>query len=158
MEEIVIPRYHLSYPVGLNMQTAIDFVKQALKATANIEKIHRKGRVNIFCRGSSGAILAALFSAFAPYECFINHIKKSGESSHSLTISSFNPKLPAIIIDDFIGSGQTMREIYKQIATYTSNPFYNIDLLIVSKGYDMNDTHRPVGFVPNYVIQNTDWR
>jgi len=103
------------------------------------------GAVNVFCRGSSGAILAALFVSFLPHiETQIIHVKKDGESSHSSKVTGFDAYNMNVIIDDFICSGETIREIYNNIS---ANKFVAIDVLIVESGY-----RNSLGFEPEYLI------
>lgn len=137
----------LSYPVGNNMKSAFFYAEEAAK---KFREIYPPGNyVNVFCRGSSGAILASLFYAMLPdYEITIVHIKKDGESSHGDKVSTrFNSYHINVIIDDIIATGETMREIWNAIESYTTDPI-KINALIILRGYD-GDYY---GFSPEYLI------
>lgn len=144
--------YSLAYPVGGNMESAIQFSKRVLNVVKDIQFLIRPQgfkELNIFCRGSSGSILASLFTAFAPWACNVVYVKKLNEQAHSGRISNFDKTLPSLIIDDFVSSGETIREIYKAIVQRTGNPVYNINILAISYGY------RPdcLGFIPDFLIE-----
>lgn len=46
----------LSYPVGMNLKVAEEY---ALAAALLFDELNLSGNVNIWCRGSSGTILAS---------------------------------------------------------------------------------------------------
>lgn len=143
----------MSYPVGQNMPAARAFSEAVLHSVRMIETAVRPGgfnELNIFCRGSSGSILATMFIAFAPYKCNLVYVKKEIEQGHSGLISDFRKDLPSLVIDDFMSSGETLREIYKGIVMATNNPFYPIDMLAIVKGYD---SAYDVPFIPSFLIQ-----
>ena len=139
---------HISvdYPVGSNMHGVTKYVMQA----ADIFKNTFSSRtVNVFCRGSSGAILAGLFSSYLidTFDIKIVHIKKEGEHSHSEKVPShFDNHGINVIIDDFISSGSTVRNIYKAIC---DNVGFNLPIhaLIIERGW-----RDGLGFEPDYLI------
>lgn len=118
------------YPVGEHLDNVIIYIENI---SAELEKIldHTKC-LNIWCRGSSGAILAALLaSRFIYHSPRILHVKKEGEEAHSTNGSfnhhtSFNHVIN-IIIDDFVSSGETIRKIYSTARKFVPK----IDVLIV---------------------------
>lgn len=135
------------------MPAARAFSESVLQAVRMIESAVRPGgfsELNIFCRGSSGSILATMFIAFAHYKCNLVYVKKEAEQSHSGLISEFRKELPSLVIDDFISSGETICEIYKAIVMATSDPFYPIDMLAVTKGFD---SEYDMPFIPSFLIQ-----
>lgn len=105
----------LSYPVGNDMESAIINSSKVFKLL--LPKVKKSDTVNIWCRGSSGAIISALISSNfvlkgIPHK--ICHIKKPGESSHSSCITPIYKGLN-IIVDDFIDSGHTITVIISEI-------------------------------------------
>jgi hypothetical protein len=146
----------LPYPVGNDMLRMKGYVQGALKAFEKLNpelRFQSERNINLFCRGSSGAICAALFVAYAPWHCKIIHIKKPGESAHCDALE-FNPDNINVIIDDFMSSGDTVAEIYHNANSnqYKSKKLI-IDVLIVQRGWHAN-SHLKVGFIPKFLISN----
>lgn len=122
--------WSIKYPVGRYINDAISFIDAVVKRIDNDDSFPTQDLV-IWCRGSSGAILAALLSQYFCTEGFeevrINHVKKPSEYSHSS--NSLHVGTCNIIIDDFIASGETVREIMKCME---HNGVDYVDYLIVS--------------------------
>ena len=99
--------------------------------------------INIYCQGSSGAIMAAFFCARVQNACRILHVKKEGEKSHSdySNLRPFSGDCINIIIDDFIASGRTVNRIH-------SFADVKIDCLIVSGESYMDK----IEFKPDYLV------
>lgn len=152
MIRVPFDRYQsLSYPVGEDMGSAFEFAKAAALKLQPIIASKNLRKLNIICRGSSGAILAALLSSqlVNVINCQIIHIKKPGESSHSLTVPSFSwVEAVNVIIDDFISSGETIRAIYEAVHNSTGVRI-PIDTLIIRGGYKDS-----LGFEPEFLISN----
>ena len=120
----------IKYPVGGYINDTISFIDAVVNQIDNDDSFPTQN-LAIWCRGSSGAILAALLSQYFFTEGFkevrINHVKKPNEHSHSnnyLHVGACN-----IIIDDFIASGETVREIMKCM---NQNGVHYVDYLIIS--------------------------
>lgn len=125
------------YPVGSDIQAAKEMVKEWI-CIFNTLGYSTDIKINLWCRGSSGAILAALFASMSSYNCIICHVKKEGEISHSDTPSMYSSSRYTIInvvIDDFISSGATIREIVKNISFYELIP-PTLDVLIATGATD----------------------
>lgn len=137
----------ISYPVGNNMKTTLEIVADM---ASKIKKLYSIQPLNLFVRGSSGAILSGLIVSFLKrYDCRIIHIKKENEYSHGGTsFSLINPTAPNIILDDFISSGETVNSIYLALQKYNHT---NIDVLCVS-GTVRPDT---LDFNPTYIISGS---
>lgn len=143
-----------SYPVGTNIASAIENARGMANAFNSIKEFEGF-EINIFCRGSSGAILAALFSSFIVNKnCHVFHIKKEGESSHQQQ-NDIDPSFTGItlLIDDFVCSGSTLRAIIAGI------PLKNrrIDCLVLaSYGFSSNDhAYDSLGYIPTYQIERS---
>lgn len=154
----------VGYPVGADMPGAINFAKGAAKAfnAATRGGVNAETAINVWCRGSSGAILAALFIGHIKRTLHVNvcHIKKSGEESHRTNpdvwrqSGSIN-KVINIIIDDFISSGSTMQQIWKGIQPVYLNP-PTIDFVIANNLTNFEDYEwgKWLGFEPSALITN----
>ena len=101
------PIVEISYPIGINMDNIFNYINLVVAAL----KDENIGKANIWCMGSSGAILAALLSNQLE-ESRILHVKKDGESSHHGNYFTTLNNAINIIIDDFIVSGDTVNRIY----------------------------------------------
>lgn len=121
-----------NYPVGSDIQAAKEMVKEWISIFDTLE-YSTDVKINLWCRGSSGAILAALFTSMSRYDCIICHIKKDGENSHSTIPAMHNNMIKGdtinVVIDDFIASGATIKEIIKNISFYRLTP-PTLDVLI----------------------------
>lgn len=81
------------------------------KAIKKLTKKLKLGKIVLWCRGSSGAIIAGYLASKFP-ESHIVHVKKAGESSHGTRYSdSCNGNGFNIIVDDFVSTGATIAEI-----------------------------------------------
>ena len=119
---------YVAYPVGDNIGEAITFSRNAAAKFTTIKKFKGKA-INVWCRGSSGAILAALFSAeLVGHAIRICHVKKEGELSHN---GSVKPRYLAVnvIIDDFCETGSTLNAIYSELIDNNSQG--KVDCLII---------------------------
>lgn len=125
MEHIKIPRFHLEYPTGDNPKVAREFVRTASKTF--IKKLQRKVPINIWCRGSSGSILASFLSIeLRKFDCRICYVRKGGEKQHNSKPNPINGI--NIIIDDFICSGETIEAIISDMNSRS------VEYLIVANG------------------------
>lgn len=104
------------HPVGKDVKQMIRLSKELSKTfKAHNKDIHS---VNIFCRGSSGAMLASLFAAsLGNRDCTVIHVRKDGESSHSNYSGASHAEPDEegvnVFIDDFMRSCETVNAIYK---------------------------------------------
>lgn len=102
----------ISYPVGAHIaanKKGINDLKRIMKETIGTKK-----HITLWCRGSSGAIIAGIISLGFP-KSVINHVKKSGESSHSRGHYIIKDHTTNIIIDDFSNTGETLNDIYEDM-------------------------------------------
>lgn len=98
-----------------------------MKMARIINTNYKDKTINLFCRGSSGAIIAGIISTKVK-NCNIVHIKKEGEESHGE--SRYSSAGYNIIVDDFIATGTTVFKIIED-----SKNLYNVkqfDAIIVS--------------------------
>lgn len=128
----------IGYPVGRYMKDAIDFVDNVIEKIQT-EKLFPTGKEYIlWCRGSSGSILAALLaSKIVPLPVIIRHVKKPMEDSHSHNKFSTSSNQYNIIIDDFVASGETVRSIALEMAKAGVE---EIDCIILS-GSNVDSTY-----------------
>jgi hypothetical protein len=118
------PYKGLDYPTGNNLPAVKKFVTRVAEAL----NIHYTDKpIVLWCRGSSGALLAGALSLLVPCKQIV-HIKKDGESSHNMNVEPIPGNYYHMIIDDFVSSGQTVRIIYEKYKKhYNKNP----DALII---------------------------
>lgn len=136
----------LEYPIGLNMYDAISYIGEI---TPHLKKIIQEEPLNIWCMGSSGAILAALLVKNISNSCKICHVKKRGEQSHEIGFYNRHVAGKNIILDDFSRSCKTLEKIYEGYDSYVKTP---LDALVLSNGYD--DTIP--SFTPKCIIIDKD--
>ena len=134
------------YPVGKHINLAILFIDSMLPHL--LKEIGDK-HINLFVRGSSGAILGALLAKSVKNPTTIYYIKKDGEDRHGGDPGLFTEIKDGvnIILDDFISSGNTINSIYKKISPIISK----IDGVIVIDG---PFSEWCLDFKPNFVISD----
>jgi len=130
------------YPMGEYIQENIPEIQKLIDGFKTIEEF--KGRpINFICMGSSGAIVAALFSLQVD-NSKITHIKKDGESSHGGNyFDNYDFKNINVIVDDFVGTGTTLNLIYSIIGEYCPH----INCVCVTRYNE-----RYINFRPDYVV------
>jgi orotate phosphoribosyltransferase-like protein len=148
MERITYPQTQsIGYPVGQYISLAIEHAQNMAKCFSTINE-YRDKNLNIFCRGSSGAILSALFVSALNWNnpLKIHHIKKEGENSHTSNDFDILDNGITIIIDDLICSGSTIKDILR----YT--PYNRCDCLIIADSSSDQRIEKVCGFMPKYYI------
>jgi adenine/guanine phosphoribosyltransferase-like PRPP-binding protein len=136
----------IPYPVGIDMKLTIEIVKDMANKLNYL--YDEKHSLQIFVKGSSGAILGGIISTMLIAEnIFISHIKKDGENSHNSRVSILQGRdFKVIILDDFMSSGATINSIYDKIHLLSSDTV--IDCLCLSGGVDV----RRLDFKPRNLI------
>jgi orotate phosphoribosyltransferase-like protein len=126
----------LGYPVSqkiMNNMPTINFMMAVL--CKFLKENYKRTDIKLFCRGSSGAILAGLTANYlikAGYNVCIEHVKKEGETSHGGDyVQKISRNYIIVIIDDFISTGSTIRNIYNAMLENNS-PKIQIDIVCVS--------------------------
>jgi len=155
----------IGYPVGNYPANAIKYAKGAAKQFISIKE-YEGLKVNVWCRGSSGAILSALFISCMPKPSLfkIIHIKKIGEKSHAdsnliFLPSKSNKVILNIIIDDFCETGETVRIIHKKLLKDNGNDTPVACFIInCMGGWEEQNVMELVGFVPAILITTSPYR
>lgn len=130
----------MSYPVGANMSDNL----RKIKEMANVIDRHFPHQsINLWCMGSSGAIIAGIISAELiakgypmPMVC---HVKKEGEESHSSS-APYISYGTNILVDDFIRSGSTVQKIYDGYSRRTGGDCLNA--IVVTCNVDKHQLER----------------
>jgi hypothetical protein len=135
MQTIIVKRNGngVSYPVGSNMKGAIELATLAAMQFNKLDE-YKDLDLNVYCRGSSGAILASLFINFLqwPNETRLCYVRKDNEPSHDGNGYPINNKRVAnVVIDDFICTGYTLAEIKKVMDLHEQG---NVACLILEGG------------------------
>jgi orotate phosphoribosyltransferase-like protein len=104
-------KLHTSYPVGEHIRDNYPIIQDMAK---QINAVAGRKSINLFCQGSSGAIIAGIITSLLPKRnIIIYHIKKEKEDSHNDVINhevrqnAFN-----VIVDDFVATGETINRVY----------------------------------------------
>lgn len=127
MRFVEFEKNEILYPVGSYLDTNLNIIYHMA------EKINSvcdspDCDINLWCRGSSGAIISAIVATkLKRHKVFINHVKKPGESSHSECFYNRSAGCYNVVIDDFIRSGATLLSIIKEAKKYLS-----LDCLCIS--------------------------
>jgi len=142
------------YPVGSVLVNDILYITLAKKALLKLLKksfTHKTTGIDIWVKGSSGAILGGMLAThlMKDYIVCVKHIKKPKESSHTSNSCLYgsNSKIN-IIIDDFIESGKTINSINDEL----KNKAITCDILIITNNLGLGT----LTFEPEYVI-TTKW-
>lgn len=118
MKEIILSNYVGSYPVGENVKDYLQICKQI---SEEIQKLFPGENITLWCRGSSGAIISALIAQhFGDTGITICHVKKPNEEAHR-SLKSSHTEIN-IIVDDFMASGSTVKEIYNNMYVFNLVP------------------------------------
>lgn len=120
----------VDYPIAENISNNIPVLNDMAMKILTIYP--KKVEINLWCRGSSGAIIAAIIAAQLlrqHYRIMICHVKKDGETNHYGDGIYFIPNGVNIIVDDFICSGDTINLISEQIQKRE----VNFDCLVVTQ-------------------------
>lgn len=112
----------IDYPVG----TFISYNTPIIKNMASyIKRKFPEGTISLWCRGSSGAIIAGIISSSLKRRVDIRYISKNNEKRHDKNTISYESNIN-IIVDDFICTGETIDDIIIKSGRK------KFDLLIVS--------------------------
>lgn len=114
-----------NYPVGQYIKSWKKNTKIYAEQIKELNKKHKE--IYLFCRGSSGAIIASLISAYIDVEEII-FIRKPDDVSHQYSKQIYNPEGFNVIVDDFTVTGKTIMSI---LENYPNKVF---DLCIVTSG------------------------
>lgn len=132
---VIKDQYEIGYPVGRYINEAIEFISRVTNKITSEELLPKRKEIILWCRGSSGSILAALLASklvVLGFKVIIRHVKKPGEDSHTSNgwINDYN--YFNIIIDDFVATGDTIVAISKEMA---KSGIEEIDCIIVSASH-----------------------
>lgn len=133
MQHIKIEHLTVSYPVGRNIKSVTEVIKEFIFGFEQLN-LPKNTKLNLWCRGSSGAILATAFALTSDYPCFICHVKKPGEDSHSSPIEAYETDGFNVVIDDFVSSGDTIHAILEVMSSFRVKPMIKAHALIVAYG------------------------
>lgn len=126
------------YPVGQHIFQATETIEQVVRVIRSNNLLPHDCHVDIFCRGSSGSILAALLVGKLSHpDISIVYIRKENENSHSAPYVPYskNTKIN-VVIDDFIGTGETLNAVWEGMNNMGRD---SIDLLIIGNASKLNE-------------------
>lgn len=147
MEHLIISNIINFYPIGENPLALIKYTEEA--AEIFMKHNEYKSPCNVWCRGSSGALIAGVFSYILfknDYRYKICHVKKLNEESHQSRYYSYRYTVALqVVIDDFMSSGKTLNAIYSDMKDAKVN---KVNYLIISSGYNKES----LNFEPEILI------
>lgn len=149
-------QWEISYPIGSHIDEAITYINKVY-ATIILNELFKNRDINLWCRGSSGAILAGLLASRLLttktfYSVQVIHVKKPNENAHGSDLTYVIEDGCNIIIDDFSYTGDTIIYITKAMK---SLGIRYIDAIILSAihGEYAEDTYNPVNFaIPRVLL------
>ena len=113
----------MNYPIGPNIKVNLPIINNMYRY---IKEKFPEGTITIWCRGSSGAIIAGIISSKLKGRARVAYISKPNEKRHDI-VSPYKYSVGYnIIVDDFICTGKTIDDIIKK------SDREKFDLLIVS--------------------------
>lgn len=134
-KHIKIEYHSVTYPIGNNIPNLMRLIDLYLDAFNTHITLPEGTNINLWCRGSSGAIIAGIFASklknISQEYIRISHVKKHGEDSHSITKFSITNAYN-IVIDDFVSTGETVKAIFSHMRKFAKVEI--ADLLIVASG------------------------
>ncbi len=131
----------LTYPVGKDIKILNMFINSVINKIIEEELLSNVQEITVWCRGSSGAMLASLFSANLVekmnVDIKISHIKKPGEHSHYCNSSENTFSTYNIVIDDLVATGSTLKFLEEH---FRKIKLPQVDILILgSINYDLEN-------------------
>ena len=131
----------LTYPVGKDIKSLNIFINSVIDKIIEEELLSNVQEITVWCRGSSGAMLASLFSVKLiekrNVDIKINHIKKPREYAHHSNLSENTFSTYNIVIDDLVASGSTLKFLEEH---FRKIKLPQIDMLILgSINYDLEN-------------------
>lgn len=144
----------LNYPVGLDINQILHYIKEVMECIKDNNLFDGIKGINLWCTGSSGAILSAILAdkitnMYPIINIRIQHIKKKNEDSHysgenrALEKTYYN-----IVIDDFVATGATMLRIENHLKLHN---VVKVDLLILS-GINVDYTYEYYSEIGNDIL------
>ena len=122
------------YEVGRNITNNLPVIAEMANA---IKKAYPRKKIVLWCRGSSGTIIASVIAAkLGKKVTAIAYVRKENEDRHGVGVlySSNDGKAINVIVDDFIETGKTINAIIDRInsfSEYTDTEF-KLDCLCVT--------------------------
>jgi hypothetical protein len=158
MEIIRLNTVRFAYPVYENL-IAVDTNAKIIADWLNDFKPRysmmfdgREGKkpISLFCRGTSGIIIASAVKRLLKGPSDIRYIRKETESRHEYGHGGVDSDNINIVIDDFIASGLTMKKISDELGCDKTN------IHIVCIRQTIGEEDRLLELFPNTKILLTD--
>lgn len=150
-----VPMPSTSYPVGNNLVAARQYMQSAAYKFKKLLN-NPKTNIDIYCNGSSGAILSTIFAGEITDEvkCYIRYIRNvdEGERGHfpNYHHSYYNNTL-IVIIDDFMSSGRTLNRIYHALPQQFKEEGV---FCLIAQRLNVGNIKTSLNFTPENVITN----
>ena len=123
----------MDYPVGPNIKVNLPIINNMYRY---IKEKFPEGIITIWCRGSSGAIIAGIISSKLKGRARVAYVSKPNEKRHDKVSAHMYSTGYNIIVDDFVCTGETINKIINE-STITQ-----FDLLIISGNLTTSCIHK----------------
>ena len=136
----------MDYPVGPNIKVNLPIINNMYRY---IKEKFPEGTITIWCRGSSGAIIAGIISSKLKGRARVAYVSKPNEKRHDKLSAHMYSTGYNIIVDDFVCTGETINKIINE-STITQ-----FDLLIISGNLTTNCINKWKNKIKTICCQST---
>lgn len=124
-------RFYVDYPFGHNWNN--DYIKESANV---IFKKYKNYNISLVVRGTSGAMIAGgimseLYRKNILTNVNIVIVRKNNENYHGFNLQGLDKFSKIVIIDDFIDTGFTIKNILNNLDTFFDSNCCKYDMLIV---------------------------
>ena len=111
-------RFYIDYPFGCNWNN--DYIKESANV---IYKKYKNNNISLVVRGTSGATIAGGIMSELH--------RKNNENYHGFNLQGLDKFSRIVIIDDFMDTGFTIKNILINLDTFFDSIYNKYDMLIV---------------------------
>lgn len=150
-----VPYHHLNDEVFVDYNKSFFKTKTLKYWTVKYLKALPQDVTHLICRGASGTSIASAMTVMSDRELKIFVIRKEGENAHSIYIGGYQAdayeplNCVCAIVDDFVSSGNTVKEIVDSISFYSITVKY-----LLTSGFTGKIQHEFIdctGNIINYI-------
>ena len=124
-------RFYIEDPFGCNWNN--DYIKESANV---IYKKYKNYNISLVVRGTSGAMIAGgimleLYRKNISTNVNIVIVRKNNENYHGFNLQGLDKFSKIVIIDDFIDTGFTIKNILNNLDTFFNSNYCKYDMLII---------------------------
>lgn len=149
-------RFYIDYPFGCHWNN--DYIKESANV---IYKKYKNYNISLVVRGTSGAMIAGgiiseLYRKNISTNVNIVIVRKNNENYHGFNLQGLDKFSKIVIIDDFIDTGFTIKNILNNLDKIFYSNYCKYDMLIVGNFISNNNTdlYNSIFERFNYVVCN----